>query len=78
MKLSMEQIKEIVENQRQKWINTDPKKFSSLEEFKSCLEADFVEVNDISDRRAEFADDVDYDSVCDLRRETMIDLMNSY
>jgi len=78
MKLTMEQIKEIVENQRQKWANTDLEKFSSSEEFKKCLETDFVEANDISDRRSEFADDVDYDSVCDLRRETMISLLNSY
>ena len=78
MSLSMKQIKTIIAEQKSNWHNASISDFGSRQRCREAIENDFLSENDISDRVNDFAKDVDYDEVCELRSDAMMDVLQSF
>jgi hypothetical protein len=78
--MNIQEIKDFINDEKNEIMSTDFSKygFESKEEQKKHIEAIFLLVNDITDRREEFDADVDYDEVCEFRSNALFDVLEHF
>ncbi len=75
--MNLQKIKNVITSQKNNWKNVSVDDFTSRQSCRESIENDFLSENDITDRSDEFDDDVDYDEVCNIRADAMIDVLEA-
>ncbi len=78
MTLSIQEIKNLLSEQKYNWEHVTILDFFSKKHCKEVIKNDFLLANNITDRFNKFSDDIDYDEVCNLREKAMIEVLASF